>query len=309
MEFKVAHQGVTLCGTRQGSGEPVLMIHGAGVDRSFYKVAARELSSRFEVVTYDRRGYSESALPGQDVDAAEAAAATAAAAGVPAAGEVGEADNPIDSSGVPTPSPASDAPVPDCSVATQAEDAARIIRAFGGGEPMHVVAHSGGCTIAMELARLHPNLVRRVILDEPFIVDCLPEGSRYESVARRIMDAVSNGNEIEAVSLLAGLIGASDPRSRSDHSTPPDLFMANNSYFIRNEFSVFSSYVPDYEALRGADLRIFSSELDHGEEYPQCAREMGERLDAPVYYVPGTHNFPTDLPEEFARFVAGTLLL
>ena len=302
MEFKVAHQGVTLCGTRQGSGEPVLMIHGAGVDRSFYKVAARELSSRFEVVTYDRRGYSESALPGQDVDAARAA--TAAAASVPAAGEDGEADDSIDSSGAPAPSPVS-----DCSVATQAEDAARIIRAFGGGEPMHVVAHSGGCTIAMELARLHPNLVRRVILDEPFIVDCLPEGSRYESVARRIIEAVSNGNEIEAVSLLAGLIGASDPRSRSDHSTPPDLFMANNSYFIRNEFSVFSSYVPDYEALRGADLRIFSSELDHGEEYPQCAREMGERLDAPVYYVPGTHNFPTDLPEEFARFVAGTLLL
>ena len=264
--FEIENQGVRIHGERSGAGDSVLMIHGAGVDRSFFAAAARELSGRFEVIAYDRRGYTESVLP-------------------------------------------DDSAASECSVAVQAEDAAAIIRALGGGAPMHVVAHSGGCTIAMELACLHPELVRRVILDEPFIIDCLPVGSSYEDVVKRIIDEMSRGNEIVAISLLGDLIGGSDPRSRAEHTTPPEVFRANNSHFIRNEFPVFSSYTPDYQALRSIDLCIFSSEIDHGEEYPQCACELGSRLDAPVYIVPGKHNFPTDFPEEFARFVAGTLLL
>lgn len=274
-EFEVENAGVVLCGTRSSAAgaaaadqiDAVLMIHGACVDRSFFAVAACELARRFDVLIYDRRGYSESALP---TDGSEDV---------------------------------------DCSVAVQAEDAAAIIRALGGGAPMHVVAHSGGCTIALELAARHPELVRRVILDEPLFIDCLPAGTAFEKNTQRIHGALEEGNLSLALHLFMPTIGASDPRSRSEHETPIDLFRANTDYFIRCEYVPMSTYVPDYGALRDADLRVLSSELDHGEQYPQCAQELASRVGAPVYYVPGMHNFPTDLPEEFARFVAGALLL
>ena len=258
--------------------DAVLMIHGACVDRSFYAAAARELAWRFTVVTYDRRGYSDSALPGNSENVS--------------AGTEPDA-----------------APVPDCSVATQAEDAVAIIRALGGGAPMHVVAHSGGCVIAMELARSHPELVRRMVLDEPLFLDCLPDQSAFRTTTQRIFNALSEGKDSLALHLFMPTLGATDPRSRAHDETSPELFRANTSHFIQHEYVALSSYMPDYETLRGTDLCVLSSELDHGEQYPQCAREVAGRLSAPLYYVPGTHNLPTDLPEEFARFVAGALLL
>ena len=270
--------GVAAASAAADQTNAVLLIHGACVDRSFYTAAARELARRFTVVTYDRRGYSDSALPGNSENISAGTELDAAS-------------------------------IPDCSVATQAEDAAAIIRALGGGAPMHVVAHSGGCVIAMELARSHPELVRRVILDEPLFLDCLPDQSAFRTTTQRIFKALSEGKDSLALHLFMPTLGATDPRSRAHDETSPELFRANTSHFIQHEYVALSSYVPDYEALRGADLCVLSSELDHGEQYPQCAREVAGRLGAPLYYVPGTHNFPTDLPEEFARFVAGALLL
>lgn len=43
-----------------GAGPRLLMIHGAGVDSSFFDKAAETLSQEFEVLTYDRRGYGNS---------------------------------------------------------------------------------------------------------------------------------------------------------------------------------------------------------------------------------------------------------
>lgn len=43
-----------------GSGPRLLMIHGAGVDSSFFDSAAELLSEKYEVLTYDRRGYGKS---------------------------------------------------------------------------------------------------------------------------------------------------------------------------------------------------------------------------------------------------------
>lgn len=51
---------VNLFYTVFGSGQPVLMIHGACIDSDFFHEAAVLLSSYFSVITYDRRGYGRS---------------------------------------------------------------------------------------------------------------------------------------------------------------------------------------------------------------------------------------------------------
>lgn len=49
--------------TIQGSGDPVVLIHGFGLDSRMWKKQAEELSKTNNVVTYDMRGFGKSSLP------------------------------------------------------------------------------------------------------------------------------------------------------------------------------------------------------------------------------------------------------
>ena len=72
MGFEVENGGVVLRGCVQGpdgtaathpDAAPVLLVHGACVDGSFWDGAATVLAERFRVAGYDRRGYGRSPLP------------------------------------------------------------------------------------------------------------------------------------------------------------------------------------------------------------------------------------------------------
>lgn len=260
VEYTIQGKGTQLHVMKRGMGKPVLMIHGACADGSFFDAAAEELSSLFTVVTYDRRGYGKSTL------------------------EKGA----------------------DCSVSTQAEDAAVIINNLG--EPVHIVAHSAGCSVAMELQRKHPEFVRRVVLDEPLFTDCVPFQCEYRTALEKIDRAIGLGNYSLALHLFLPILGNTDPHSRASQVSP-DVFRHNCDHFIRNEYAVLAAYTPSYETFSGANAIVLCSELDHGEHYPACAAEIANRCKLALYHMPGTHNFPADLPQEFACFIAGALLL
>lgn len=55
--------GATIYARSYGHGDPLLMIHGAGVDADFFDRSAEVLAQRFRVLTYDRRGYGRSCGP------------------------------------------------------------------------------------------------------------------------------------------------------------------------------------------------------------------------------------------------------
>lgn len=59
----------------------------------------------------------------------------------------------------------------------QVADLAALIGALGRG-PVHVAGHSAGANIALMLARQHPDLVRSLILGEPFFPNLIPEEER-----------------------------------------------------------------------------------------------------------------------------------
>jgi pimeloyl-ACP methyl ester carboxylesterase len=55
--------GVQLYYERIGSGEPLVLIHGSWIDHASWNAIVPFLSERFDVVSYDRRGHSESERP------------------------------------------------------------------------------------------------------------------------------------------------------------------------------------------------------------------------------------------------------
>ena len=55
--------GVQLYYERNGSGEPLVLVHGSWVDRRVWDDAAPLLRRSFDVVVYDRRGHSLSTCP------------------------------------------------------------------------------------------------------------------------------------------------------------------------------------------------------------------------------------------------------
>jgi pimeloyl-ACP methyl ester carboxylesterase len=104
-----------------------------------------------------------------------------------------------------------DAPVPDgLTVNDHSEHAAALLRHLGAA-PAHVVAHSSGCTVALQLTIAHPGLVRTLSLCEPPLVAALADPDDHELLRTQFGPAI--GSAIAAI-------------SRGDLPTAFDTFMA-----------------------------------------------------------------------------------
>lgn len=60
MVFTVKNGDVELCCEKTGEGENLLLIHGSICDSTYFDGAKEYLKRNFTVITYDRRGYTES---------------------------------------------------------------------------------------------------------------------------------------------------------------------------------------------------------------------------------------------------------
>ena len=60
MRYLLEREDCTLVCEMEGSGQPLLLIHGIACDREYFKGAAERLKENFTVIRYDRRGYSDS---------------------------------------------------------------------------------------------------------------------------------------------------------------------------------------------------------------------------------------------------------
>ncbi|MFJ5073199.1 alpha/beta fold hydrolase [Streptomyces sp. NPDC088553] len=63
--------GGRLWAERSGSGSPVILLHGAGMDARLWDAVVPELARHHDVVRYDARGLGRSSLPGRPFDDVE----------------------------------------------------------------------------------------------------------------------------------------------------------------------------------------------------------------------------------------------
>ena len=150
--------GVTLEYEVSGTGEPVVLIHGALVADTYKAWMKDPALAGFRLIRYRRRGY---------------------------AGSKGDATAPI---------------------AAQAADCLALLRRLDA-VPAHVVGHSSGGAIALQVALEAPEAVRSLTLLEPALLD-VPSGDALMQGLAPVMEAYQSGESAAAVdAFLRGVCG------------------------------------------------------------------------------------------------------
>jgi len=135
---KVSANGVSFTYIDEGTGPPVVLVHGSVSDYREWSNQLAPLARHYRVIAYSRRYHWPNVPPGKDADA---------------------------------------------SVERQADDLAAIIQTMGIA-PAHIVGHSYGGAVALNLALRHPELVRTLMLAEPGISGVLGDTSENDAVSK-----------------------------------------------------------------------------------------------------------------------------
>jgi pimeloyl-ACP methyl ester carboxylesterase len=213
-------RGTTLEYEIQGSGEPVLLIHGVLVADGLRPLVGEDcLAERYRLVVYHRRG-----VAGSD--------------------------------GVPSP----------FTITDQAADAAALLGELGM-ERAHVVGHSYGAAIALQLAADEPEVVQTLaLLEAPSVA--VPSAGQVVQALEPVGQRFASGDKEGAADDFLTAMGGAGYRDALDRLLPGS----------------FDQAVADAGAL-------FMTELPALLEWGLSAEDV-KRIDAPVLRVVGENSIP-----------------
>nr|WP_296069181.1 alpha/beta hydrolase [uncultured Actinoplanes sp.] len=202
---------------------------------------------------------------------------------------------------------------PGLTVADHARHAATLLRRLDAA-PTHVVAHSSGSAIALQLAVDDPSSVRSVALCEPPLVDTLADPSdlpdlhaAFGAVLGSAMAATARGDHAAAFDVFMSLVCGPGYRGVMDDvlgAALVDDAASNGGDFFTSETSAIGAWTFD-PAVRRPVLLI------QGADSPPLlhrliARMAGRLPDATVVTVDhANHLMPLTAPATLGRLVAG----
>lgn len=184
-----------------------------------------------------------------------------------------------------------------------------IERVFGRGERFHIVGHSYGGAVALNLAKAMPNRVRSVALFEPAAFNLLDRDSAAYSeitaVARTIEIALANGRDISATARFVDYW--SGPGTFAQLSREKQQALVNRIAKIPLDFAAIfgdASTPADYEALPMPVCLLAGSASrrpTHG-VIDTLARSL---FNAQLTWVDGGHMTPVTDPHLVNPVIAG----
>ena len=203
---RVHVNGVELELEAQGSGEPVLLVHGSILADGFAPLLAEPaLSGRYRLISYHRRGFARSTHPNTPV-----------------------------------------------SIAEQAADARAVLR-HAGAERAHVVGHSYGGAIALQLALDAPETVQSLALLEPALL-MVPSAQQFGEALGPIVGAYQAGDKTAAIDgFMQGVLGP-DYRTSVNNVLPAgwfELAVTDADTFFQVEMPALQEWTFTADLARG----------------------------------------------------------
>lgn len=150
------------------------------------------------------------------------------------------------------------------SIAEQAADCAQLLRKLGI-ERAHVVGHSYGGVIALQLALDEPDSVHSLALLEPALFLLVPSGRAMMAQMAPLIDLYGRGEKAAAVEAFLQAVGGPNVKESAERVIPGSVA----------------------QAVRAADT-FFQVELPAAQTWTLTAKEAG-RIKQPVLYVLGSN--------------------
>jgi len=197
----------------------------------------------------------------------------------------------------------------ELKVEQQADDAAALIGALGGG-PAHVFGTSGGAQIGLDLAARHPQLVDTLVAHEPPAIMMLPDPSEaiasdrdlHETYLREGVDAA-----MAKFFAMAGLEeggleeeggnGEGEKDGLPEFDMPPEAHetfarvSGNFEYWLAHGMLPLSLYEPKVAILRKGKPRVVIGlgEQSKGQPIYEMGTVVAEKLGTEPVIFPGDH--------------------
>jgi pimeloyl-ACP methyl ester carboxylesterase len=196
------------------------------------------------------------------------------------------------------------------SVETHAADAARLLRAVGGG-PAFVLGHSGGGVIGLALVERYPDLVNTYVAHEPPLVELLPVGDPRREEGQAIYETYRLEGVEAAMARFMSAAGMDEGEQVAPPSLSPEAEAAiaeamarteqNLDFFLGHYLLPITSFEPDFAALAAASTRVEAGvgEASVGQETYDTALALAARLGTKPVVFPGDHVGMATHPEPF----------
>jgi pimeloyl-ACP methyl ester carboxylesterase len=199
----------------------------------------------------------------------------------------------------------------ELSLDVQADDAAALIGALGGG-PAYVFGTSGGAQIGLNLAARHPDLVRIVVAHEPPAIMLLDDPSEALAADQELYDTYRRDGVDAAMQKFFADNGLAEDAEQGEappaFDMPPEAaetfarVSGNFEYWLAHGMMPLSLYRPDVDGLRaGKPLVVVGiGEGSAGQPIEGMGMALAEKLGTAPVTFPGDHMGFETLAEPFA---------
>ncbi len=173
-----------------------------------------------------------------------------------------------------------------------------------------VVGHSAGGMIALETLKKVPSRIKHIFVYETPMLMLTKE---YDpSIVDWVyhMDGINKAGEHKQVAKEFGLsIGLLDERAPKKSKEEKIKDRNNFGHFINHEFLPFSFYEPDMEffKINASYITAMAGDRNYGSTYHKAMTEFSRISGCELLSTAGCHNYPYDLPKDFAVTVLGAI--
>jgi pimeloyl-ACP methyl ester carboxylesterase len=218
---KVSVNGLSFTYVEEGSGPPVVLVHGSVSDYREWSKQMAPLARHYRVIAYSRRYHWPNLPPGEGADA---------------------------------------------SLERQADDLAAIVKAMGAA-PAHIVGHSYGGAVALNLTLRHPELVRTLVLSEPAVSGVLANSPENDA-------ALKEGQAVRA--------------EMKEAFASADTERIVRTYAERVAPGEFATAAPEVRQMLLSNVSAF--QLDYNSRRPSFTCDDAGRVAVPVLILSGNRS-------------------